>query len=95
MKRWGFKGKEATHGVHGHRTGGSIGQSAWPSRVLKGTKMAGHMGAKRVMTKGLEVVKVDVDRNLLLVKGSVPGPGGGYLIVRKSAGRTGSQKKRH
>lgn len=85
MKRWGFHGQDRTHGAMGNRVPGSIGQSAWPSRVLKGVKMATHMGAERVMVQGLAVVKVDPERNLLLVRGAVPGPNGGFVIVKKCA----------
>ena len=84
MKRWGFKGGKASHGAKTHRGGGSIGASADPSRVFKGLPMAGRMGGKRVTVQNLEVVKVDVERNLLVVKGSVPGPRNGMLMIRKA-----------
>lgn len=74
MRRHGFGGGKASHGVNKvHRAGGSIGMAAWPSRVLKGTKMAGRMGYKNTHVKNLEVVEVDTENNLLLVKGAVPG----------------------
>lgn len=96
MKRWGFAGRKATHGAKGYRVPGSIGQSAWPARVFRGTKMAGHMGNRRVMTKGLEVIKVDPQRNLLLVKGSVPGHNGAYVEIHKSVEWAAQRKrKRH
>lgn len=83
VKRHGFGGGRATHGSMFHRAPGSIGASAFPSRVIKGTRMAGHMGVERKTIKGLKVVKVDTEQNILLVKGSVPGPNGGYLLIRK------------
>jgi len=95
MKRWKFRGQDRTHGAVGRRVPGSIGMSATPSRVLKGRKMAGHMGNARVMVRGLEVIKVDAERNLLLVKGAVPGHNGSYVEVRKSPERRKARKKRH
>jgi large subunit ribosomal protein L3 len=83
MKRHGFKGMGAGHGVHRtHRAPGAIGQCATPARVFKGTRMAGKMGGQKVTTLNLEVVSADVERNLLLVKGSVPGPNGGLVVIR-------------
>ena len=83
VKRWNFKTQDATHGNSlSHRAPGSIGQCQTPGRVFKGKKMAGHMGAENVTTQGLEVVRVDVERNLLLIKGAVPGAPGGDVIVR-------------
>ena len=84
MKRHGFGGGRATHGSMFHRAPGSIGASAYPSRVIKGTRMAGHMGDARVTVKGLQVVRVDAERNLLLVRGAVPGPNGGVVLIRKA-----------
>ncbi|MEE9201160.1 MAG: 50S ribosomal protein L3 [Candidatus Brocadiales bacterium] len=84
MKRWGHSGAPQSHGHTKPRTIGSIGCSAYPSRVVKGKKMAGRMGHARVTTQNLEVVRVDKERNLLLVKGSVPGADGGYVIIRNS-----------
>lgn len=85
MKRHHFKGQGASHGNHKHhRAPGSIGACATPGRVFKGTKMAGRMGGNQVTTTNLEVVAVDVERQLLLVKGAVPGPRGGVVIVRTS-----------
>jgi large subunit ribosomal protein L3 len=83
MKRHHFGGGRATHGSMFHRAPGSIGQSAYPSRVLKGMRAAGHMGSERVTVKNLEVVRVDGGNNLLLVRGSVPGAGGAYVVIRK------------
>lgn len=83
VKRWNFRTQDATHGNSlSHRAPGSIGQCQTPGRVFKGKKMAGHMGAERVTTQGLEVVRVDAERNLLLIKGAVPGAPGGEVIVR-------------
>ena len=82
MKRWNFGGLRATHGVSvSHRSHGSTGQCQDPGRVFKGKKMAGHMGAEQVTTQNLEVVRVDLERNLLLVKGAVPGAPGGDVVV--------------
>ncbi|WP_116474987.1 50S ribosomal protein L3 [Zobellella maritima] len=83
VKRWNFRTQDATHGNSlSHRVLGSIGQNQTPGRVFKGKKMAGHMGAERVTTQNLEVVRVDVDRNLLLIKGAVPGATNGNVIVK-------------
>jgi large subunit ribosomal protein L3 len=83
VKRWNFAMQDATHGNSiSHRAPGSIGQCQTPGRVFKGKKMAGHMGAENVTTQGLEVVRVDSERNLLLIKGAVPGAPGGDVIVR-------------
>lgn len=86
MKRWGFGGLSASHGTERkHRSGGSIGSSGLPDKaVLPGTKMPGQMGSVRRTVQRLPVVRIDLDRNLLVVKGSVPGPNGGYVLVRKS-----------
>ncbi|MDM3870635.1 50S ribosomal protein L3 [Porticoccus sp. W117] len=83
VKRWNFRMQDATHGNSiSHRAPGSIGQCQTPGRVFKGKKMAGHMGAERVTVQSLEVVRVDAERNLLLIKGAVPGAPGGDVIVR-------------
>jgi len=85
MKRHNFKGMGASHGNHKHhRAPGSIGACATPARVFKGTKMAGHMGAERVTTLNLVVVQADAERDLLLVKGAVPGPRGGLVVIRNA-----------
>jgi large subunit ribosomal protein L3 len=83
IKRHGFGGGRATHGSMFHRAPGSIGQSAYPSRVLKGTKMPGQMGNARVTVRGVDVASIDEEKNLLFVRGSVPGPNGGYVVIRK------------
>ncbi len=83
VKRWNFAMQDATHGNSiSHRAPGSIGQCQTPGRVFKGKKMAGHMGAEQVTTQGLEIVRVDAERNLLLIKGAVPGAPGGDVVVR-------------
>ena len=83
IKRWNFSTQDATHGNSlSHRAPGSIGQCQTPGRVFKGKKMSGHMGAENVTTQGLEIVRVDAERNLLLIKGAVPGAPGGDVIVR-------------
>ena len=85
MKRHGFHGGPATHGQSDRaRAPGSIGSSATPGRVIKGQKMAGHMGNERVTVQNLKVLRVDTDRNLLLVEGSVPGPNKGTLLIRRA-----------
>jgi len=83
VKRWNFTMQDATHGNSiSHRAPGSIGQNQTPGRVFKGKKMAGHMGAEQVTTQNLEIVRVDAERNLLLIKGAVPGAPGGDVVVR-------------
>ncbi|HUY06655.1 MAG TPA: 50S ribosomal protein L3 [Acidimicrobiales bacterium] len=83
MKRHNFSGQGASHGNHKHhRAPGSIGACATPARVFKGTKMAGHMGHERVTTLNLEVVSADPEREIILVKGAVPGPRGGLVVIR-------------
>ncbi|HEV2388388.1 MAG TPA: 50S ribosomal protein L3 [Candidatus Acidoferrales bacterium] len=84
VRRWHFRGGDATHGSMFHRAPGGIGASSFPSRVWPGQHFPGHMGHERVTEKNLVVVKVDAEENLLLVQGAVPGPAGGYLIVRKA-----------
>ncbi|KDM92084.1 50S ribosomal protein L3 [Photobacterium galatheae] len=83
VKRWNFRTQDMSHGNSlSHRAPGSIGQCQTPGRVFKGKKMAGHMGAERVTTQNLEIVRVDAERNLLLIKGAVPGATGGNVIVK-------------
>jgi large subunit ribosomal protein L3 len=85
VKRHNFHMQDATHGNSvSHRAPGSIGQCQTPGRVVKGKKMSGHMGDERVTTQNLEVVRVDTERNLLLIKGAVPGAPGGAVMVRPS-----------
>ena len=85
IKRWGFKGLRATHGVSvSHRSLGSTGQCQDPGKVFKNKKMGGHMGARKRTQQGLEVVRVDAERNIILVKGSVPGSKGGSVVIKPS-----------
>jgi large subunit ribosomal protein L3 len=85
VKRHNFSRGPVSHGSHNVRAPGSIGASAWPARVMKGIRGPGQMGNKRITQRGLEVVRIDADRNLLLVKGSVPGPKNGLVEVRTDA----------
>jgi large subunit ribosomal protein L3 len=84
VKRWNFRIGPMTHGSMSHRAPGSIGASAYPSRVIKGKKMPGQMGNARVTVKNLEVVDVRPDENLLLVKGAIPGPRQGLVLIQKA-----------
>ena len=84
VKRHHFRGGESTHGSMFHRAPGSIGASSFPSRVLPGMRMGGHMGSERVTVRNLEVVEVVAEDNVLVVKGAVPGPNGSYVLVRRS-----------
>ena len=103
MKRWNFGGLRATHGVSVvHRSLGSTGQRQDPGKVFKGKKMAGHMGDDRITTLNLEVVKTDVERGLILIRGAVPGSKGGWVLIRdavkkslhKDAPKPGAFRKR-
>ncbi|MEK9606732.1 MAG: 50S ribosomal protein L3 [Gammaproteobacteria bacterium] len=86
VKRWNFRTQDATHGNSlSHRAPGSIGNCQTPGRVFKGKKMAGHMGAERVTVQGLEVVRIDEEKGLILVKGSVPGANGTDVIIKPTA----------
>jgi large subunit ribosomal protein L3 len=84
VKRHHFRGGESTHGSMFHRAPGSIGASSFPSRVVPGMRMAGHMGHAQVTVRNLEVIEVDTEDNVLVVKGAVPGPNGGYVVVRRA-----------
>ena len=85
MKRHGFAGQRASHGVKKvHRHAGGTGMSATPSRLFKGRRMAGHYGSARVTTRNLKVVRVDPENHLLLIRGAVPGPNGGFLVIRET-----------
>jgi len=86
MKRHGHAGGRGSHGSGWHRKPGSIGQSAWPAKVFKGVKMPGQMGNKRITVKNVKVVKVDLDRNLLFLKGGVPGARNSYIRIVKVQG---------
>jgi len=97
MKRHNFSGQRATHGAHlVHRMPGSVGQCATPARVFKGTRMAGRSGSTKVTTQSLTVVQADTEKNVMLVKGSVPGPKGGTVVIRnaikKDSDQEGSQR---
>jgi large subunit ribosomal protein L3 len=83
VKRWGFHGGKSSHGSMFHREPGSVGASAFPSRVVKGKKLPGHMGNERVTVRNLTVVQADKENNLLVVKGAIPGAPGGYLLIKK------------
>jgi len=84
VKRWHFKGGGAAHGSMFHRAPGSIGASSFPSRVVRGQRMGGHMGHARVTVRNLIVFQTDKENNLLVVKGAVPGPNGEYVVIRKA-----------
>ncbi len=84
VKRHHFSGGRATHGSMFHRAPGSIGASSFPSRVVKGMRAAGRMGGDRVTTRNLKVVQIDAENNLLVLRGSVPGAPGGYVVIRKA-----------
>jgi large subunit ribosomal protein L3 len=84
VKRHHFRGGDDTHGSMFHRAPGSIGASSYPSRVLPGMRMHGHMGMDRVTTRNLKVLRVDADNNLIVVRGSVPGANGNYVLIRKA-----------
>jgi len=84
VKRWHYRGGDATHGSMFHRAPGGIGASSFPSRVWKNQHFPGHLGHAGVTAKNLQVVKIDADENLLLVRGAVPGPSGAYLMIRKA-----------
>ena len=84
VKRHHFRGGEGSHGSMFHRAPGSIGASSYPSRVLPGMRMGGHMGHDRVTVRNLEIIDVDTQDNVLVVKGAVPGPNGGYVVVRRA-----------
>ena len=84
VKRHHFRGGEGSHGSMFHRAPGSIGASSYPSRVVPGMRMGGHMGHGQVTVRNLEVIDVDTEDNVLAVKGAVPGPNGGYVVVRRA-----------
>jgi len=85
IKRWNFGGGRATHGSMFHRRPGSIGMCAFPGKVIKGKKLPGRMGGKSKTVRGLKVVKVDIDKNMLLVKGAIPGYNGNYIYIYKDS----------
>jgi large subunit ribosomal protein L3 len=83
IKRWGFHGGKATHGSMFHRAPGSVGAGTYPGKLWKGTKLPGRMGNKRITTRGLEIVRVDEEKNFLFIKGAVPGHNGGTVLIQK------------
>lgn len=85
MKRHNFRGQPASHGGMAHRRPGGIGSNTYPARVWKGLKMPGHMGNERVTMQGVQVFRVDTDKNIIIIKGSVPGPRGGLVIVKRTS----------
>ncbi len=85
MKRHNFRGQPASHGGMAHRRPGGIGSNTYPARVWKGQKMPGHLGHERVTMQGVRVFKVDTDKNLIIIKGSVPGPRGGLVIIKRTS----------
>ncbi|MDX2269406.1 MAG: 50S ribosomal protein L3 [Bryobacter sp.] len=87
VKRHGFRGGPESHGSMFHRAPGSIGASSFPSRVFPGMKMAGRMGTAQVTVRNLEIVDVDIEDNVIMVKGAVPGPNGSYVTIRRSKAR--------
>jgi len=93
MKRWHWQGGPQTHGSTSHRRVGSIGSSTTPGRVFKGHHMPGHMGAHKTTTQNLKVIKVDLENNLMLVEGAVPGYKNGYLVIAKSKKKPPKNKK--
>jgi len=95
MKRWGFSGGPASHGSNFHRAPGSIGCSAYPSRVFKGKKLPGHQGSATVTVANLEIVDRQVEKNLLFIKGAIPGGKNGMLLIKPSkklSATTGTKK---
>ena len=84
IKRHNFKGGPGSHGSMFHRSPGSIGASSFPSRVFPGMRMAGRMGTDQVTVRNLEIVQIDADENVILVKGAIPGPNGGYVMIRRA-----------
>lgn len=84
MRRHGFGGGKASHGSMHHRAPGSIGQSAFPSKVMRGMRGPGQMGNRRVTAKNVHIVRVDKDKNLLLLRGSIPGPTGGLIVIQRA-----------
>jgi large subunit ribosomal protein L3 len=85
MKRHNFAGQPASHGGMAHRRPGGIGSNTYPARVWKGLRMPGHMGSERVTMQGVQIFKVDTDKNIIIIKGSVPGPRGGLVIIKRTS----------
>ncbi|MFA5287570.1 MAG: 50S ribosomal protein L3 [Candidatus Omnitrophota bacterium] len=93
MKRWHWKGGPASHGHTSHRRVGSIGSTTTPGRVFKGHHMPGHMGAERVTTQNLKIIKTDIENNIILIKGSIPGCKNGYVIIKKAKKKVAKANK--
>lgn len=93
VKRHGFGGGRATHGSMFHRAPGSIGQSSYPSRVLKGMRAPGRMGGGRVTVRNLRVMEVDAENHRLVVRGAIPGASGGYVVIRRAVASDGGKRK--
>lgn len=91
MQRHNFRGQPASHGGMAHRRPGGIGQASYPGKVWKGIKMAGQMGNEKVTVQGLKIVRVDSEKNLLIIKGSVPGPNGGILVIKNTTKGSGDR----
>ncbi len=91
VKRWGFRGFPASHGARYHRAGGSIGMAAFPARVIKGMKMPGRMGNRKVTVQNLEIVDIDKEKNLLLLKGAVPGHKGSLIFIKEAVKTKGGK----
>jgi len=89
VKRYHFRGGRRTHGSMFHRAPGSIGSSAYPHHVMKGRRLPGHMGAERVTVRNLEVVRIDVEKNMIFVRGAIPGASNGLLLLKSVARREG------
>jgi large subunit ribosomal protein L3 len=87
VRRWNFAGGKKTHGSMHHRRPGSVGMCAYPGKVIKGKKLPGRMGGKRKTVKGIDVVKIDLENNILVVKGAVPGFNGNYVYIAKDSFR--------
>ena len=93
VKRYGFHGGKATHGSMHHRRIGSVGQCQWPGRIIKGKKMPGRMGGKRRTVQSLRVVEVDLSKNVILVKGAVPGPNNGIIYIKEAVKKINVKSK--
>lgn len=84
VKRWNFHGGRKTHGSHHHREPGSVGQCQWPGRIIKGKKMPGRMGGKRKTVQNMKIIEIDNEKNVILVKGAIPGPNNGILYIKEA-----------
>jgi large subunit ribosomal protein L3 len=93
IKRWGFHGGRKTHGSMFHRRPGAVGQCQWPGKIVKGKKMPGRMGGKKKTVQNLKVVQVDKDKNVILVKGAVPGPNNGIVYIKEAVKKANAKVK--